>query len=70
MFSSTGSTQMAYIEVDDIITDLKKTNSSDAYFINMKILNAIRYIILIPLTNLINICIRTSSFPDILISQK
>lgn len=58
--------EVTYIEVNDIITDLKKTNSSDAYFINMKILNAIRYIILIPLTNLINICIRTSSFPDIL----
>lgn len=58
--------EVTYIEVNDVITNLKKTKSKDAYFFDMKILNAIRYIILIPLTNLINICIRTSTFPDLL----
>lgn len=58
--------EVTYIEVNDIITNLKNTKSKDAYFFDMKILNAIRYIILIPLTNLINICIRTSTFPDLL----
>ena len=54
--------EVTYIEVNDIINNLKKTKSKNAYYLDMKILNAIRYIILIPLTNLINICIGTNTY--------
>lgn len=58
--------EVTYNEVADIISRLKRTNSKDPYNINMKILITIKYIILVPLTNLINACIRNNSFPDVL----
>ena len=59
-------TEVTYNEIADIIRRLKSTNNKDPYNINMKILGTIKYIILVPLTNLINICIRNNSFPDLL----
>lgn len=62
--------EVTYIQVLDIIDNLKKTKSNDAYDINIKILNCIKYIILIPLTNLINQCIRNNVFPKFLKCSK
>lgn len=38
----------------------------DAYDINIQMLHSIKYIILIPLTKLINQCIRNNTFPKVL----
>ena len=58
--------EVTYIQVLDIIDNLKNTKSRDAYDIDVKVLNCIKYIIFIPLTKLINQCIRNNSFPTIL----
>lgn len=58
--------EVTYNEVSDIISNLKRINSSDPYNINMKILTTMKYIIIVPLTNLINLCIRENIFPDVL----
>lgn len=58
--------EVSYLQILDIINNLKRTNSKDPYNINLKILNSIKYIILIPLTKLINQCIKYNVFPNIL----
>lgn len=57
---------VSYVQVLDIINNLKKTKSRDIYDIDIDILNCIKFIILIPLTNLINLCIINNVFPDVL----
>lgn len=58
--------EVSCAHVLDIINKLKKTHSNDPYNINIKILNSIKYVILTPLTNLLNECIRSSTFPGVL----
>ena len=58
--------QVTYNEVRDVIDSLKNKNSRDVFGFNIKILKTIKNIILIPLTNLINICLRESIFPQVL----
>lgn len=57
--------QLSYNQILNIIDNLKQTKSNDAYDVNVKVLNCIKYIILIPLTKLINQCISGNVFPKI-----
>lgn len=58
--------EVSYIEVRDIINSLKNNESRDIYGLNITLLKTIKDLILIPLTNLINECLRTGVFPDAL----
>lgn len=58
--------EVSYMTILDIINNLNNTNSKDAYNLNLKLLNSIKYIILIPLTKLINQCIKRNIFPRFL----
>ena len=58
--------EVTYINVLDIINNLKNIHCKDPYDINIRILNSIKYIILVPLTKLINQCIKSNVFPKIL----
>lgn len=55
--------EITFIEVRDIIFNLNNKNSKDYYNINTKILKSIANIIIIPLTKLLNLCIKYSVFP-------
>lgn len=58
--------EVSYIEVRDTINSLKNKNSRDIYGLNSEIIKYVKEIILIPLTKLINDCIRNNIFPDTL----
>lgn len=58
--------EVSYNEVRDIISDLKNSRSKDPYDINVQILKTLKNIIVYPLTNLINQCIRDKTFPSVL----
>lgn len=58
--------QVSFINILDIINNLKKISSKDPYDMNIRILNSIKYIILVPLTKLINLCIQNNVFPKTL----
>nr|CAI5825256.1 unnamed protein product [Callosobruchus analis] len=57
---------VTYNEVRDIIDSLKNKNSRDIYGFNIKLVKTIKNIILIPLTNLINLCLKEGIFPQVL----
>lgn len=58
--------EVSFNEVRDIITQLKNKNSRDIFGLNVKIVKAVKNLILLPLTKLINLCIREVTFPDCL----
>nr|CAI5820161.1 unnamed protein product [Callosobruchus analis] len=52
------------IEVRDIISSLKNTNSKDTYNMNSKIIKALKNLIASPLCKIFNECIVTCTFPQ------
>lgn len=57
---------VTFIEIRDIIDSLKNSNSKDAYELNTSTVKSVKDIIIIPLTNAINRCIESNTFPDFL----
>ena len=55
--------QVTFNEVRDAVARLKNTKAKDVYGINVKILKTVINVILIPLTKLINLCLKSSTFP-------
>lgn len=58
--------EVSYSCVRDIITNLKSSPSRDFYGLNARIMKTLKHIIVFPLTNLINQCIISNTFPDCL----
>lgn len=58
--------EVTYNEVRDIINNLKNTKSKDPYNFTVKIIKSLINLIIIPLTKLINLCIRNNIFPHCL----
>lgn len=58
--------EVTYNEVRSIIMNLKNSQSKDAYDINVKLIKSIINLIVVPLTDLINLCIKNNVFPDVL----
>ena len=58
--------EVSYNEIRDIVNSLKNKNSRDKYGMNVKLIKSILNVILIPLTNLINLCIKKNIFPKVL----
>ena len=58
--------EVTFIEIRDCLLNLKNKNSKDIFGLNVKLLKSIKHLIVIPLTKLVNLCIRDSVFPDIL----
>lgn len=58
--------EVSYNEVRDIINGLRNSRSKDPYDINVHIIKSLKDIIVYPLTNLINQCIRDNTFPAVL----
>ena len=57
---------VTYIEIRDIITSTKSTPSRDFFGLTVELVKYIKDLIVVPLTNLINCCIRESIFPEVL----
>lgn len=58
--------EITYNEMRTIISNLKNSKSKDTYGINVKLIKSIKNLIIYPLTNLINLCIKNNIFPDVL----
>lgn len=58
--------EVSFNEIRSAINSLKNTNSKDIYEINTKIVKTITNVIIVPLTKIINHCIRQNLFPDAL----
>ena len=57
---------VTFIEMRDIITGLKNSNSRDAYSMNARLLKCIIDLVNVPLCKLINLCLSANVFPDCL----
>lgn len=57
---------ITYDETNDIISSLKNTNSKDIYGINTKIIKYIGDYLVVPLTDMFNMCLKSNTFPNIL----
>ena len=55
--------EVTYNEVRDIVHNFKNKNGRDIYGLNAKIVKSVKNLILIPLTKIINLCIRERIFP-------
>ena len=55
--------EITFNNIRSIIENLKNSNSKDPYRINVKIIKVLKNNIIIPLTKLINLCIRRNVFP-------
>lgn len=62
--------EVTYINVRDAIDSLKPKSCKDIYGLNTILLKKLKDIILIPITNLINCCIRENYYPDIFKKSK
>nr|CAI5846074.1 unnamed protein product [Callosobruchus analis] len=58
--------QFSFNEVRDILNNIKNKSSCDIFGLSVKLLKVIKNLIVIPLTKLINSCVQSNSFPDIL----
>lgn len=58
--------EVNYTEVRDIIDSLKNNDSRDIYGLNVPLIKTIKNFMIIPLTKLINECLKTGIFPDAL----
>ena len=58
--------EVTFIEVRDLLKDLKNKNSRDYYGLNSKIIKSVINEIVYPLTKLINLCIKDSLYPSVL----
>lgn len=58
--------EVTYNEIRDIINEIKNCKSKDPYDINTRIIKTVKNLIVFPLTNLINQCIRSNTFPTVL----
>lgn len=58
--------EVSFTDVRDIISSMKNSSSKDCYHLNARIIKTIKHIIVVPLTKLINQCIRSNMFPDCL----
>ena len=58
--------EVTYDEVRDILNSLKNSNSKDIYSLNTDLIKTVKNHIVIPLTKLINISLKTGIFPDAL----
>lgn len=56
--------EATFNDIRDIIYSLKKSNCADIYGFNITLLRKVSEIVLIPLTKLINQCVRVGIFPD------
>lgn len=59
-------TEVTINEVRDVITKIRNKESRDIYGLNTKLVKAIKELIVLPLTRLINLCFRECVFPDCL----
>ena len=66
LFSKFHFRHCSYIEVRDTIMSLKNKPGLDPYDMNAELIKNVRELILIPLTNIINICVEEGVFPDVL----
>ena len=57
---------VSYIEIRDIITSIKSTTSRDYFGLTVEVVKYIKDLIVVPLTNLINCCIKEGVFPAVL----
>lgn len=58
--------EMTFNQIRDIINKLKNKNSKDIYGHNVKIIKSVLDLILVPLTKIINFCIKENTFPKCL----
>lgn len=58
--------EISFIEMRDIICDLKNSSSKDAYSLSARIIKCVKDLVAVPLCKLINQCIIDSTFPDCL----
>lgn len=56
--------EVTFNEVREIIDGLKNKTSRDIYGLNVKIIKSVKNLILVPLTKLVNFCMREGTFPD------
>ena len=56
--------EVSFNEVRDIINKLKNKDSRDIYGLNVKIIKSVKNLILVPITKLVNFCIREGTFPE------
>lgn len=55
--------EVTFIEVRDILDNLKNKKSSDIYGLTVDMIKTIKNVIIVPLTKLINQCIKSHTFP-------
>ena len=55
--------EITFNELREVFSVIKSTSSNDAYGLNYKLLKCVKNLILMPLTKLINFCIRNHVFP-------
>src|SRR5699024_3813277 len=58
--------EVSCVVVRKAICDLKNSKSRDIYDLSVELIKSVKDILTSPLTKLINICIRTNTFPDCL----
>ena len=59
-------TEVTFNKIRDLITDLKNKNSKDIFGLNVKLIKCVKNEIVIPLTKLINLCLREGICPSVL----
>nr|CAI5834912.1 unnamed protein product [Callosobruchus analis] len=57
---------VTYIEIRDIIDNLKNKQSCDIYGLNVNLIKSVKDCIIFPLTKMINLCFKQNVFPNIL----
>lgn len=58
--------EVSFMEVRDAINNLKSKSSRDIYDLNITLIKKVKEMIIIPLTKLINMCIKKGIYPDCL----
>lgn len=57
--------EFTFIEIRDIFNKMKNKNSKDIFGLSVKTLKPVRELLIIPITKIVNRCLRESIFPDI-----
>ena len=58
--------EVSFSEIRNILDNLKNKNSRDIFGLSIKLIKSIKNLIIVPLTKLLNVCLRQSVFPNIL----
>src|SRR5699024_3978482 len=59
-------TEVSTSKVREIIVNLRNSDAKDVYDLSVPMIKYVKDVIISPLTKLINMCIRSSTFPDCL----